>query len=106
MKEACELLGIGPTQFANLRTTALQGMLDVLQPQPVGRPRPVPERVQQELDELRQQLADLEHENHVLKVQAEVAALRRQQVVRSKSRGAAAPRQAPPRADADGGAVP
>ena len=81
-------------------------LLCALQPMPVGRPRRVLEEVQEELDALRQQIADLEHENHVLKVQAEVAALRRQQAVRSKSRGAAAPRQAPPRADADGGAVP
>lgn len=106
MKEACELMGVGPTQFANLRTLFLRFGIDGLQPMPVGRPRRVPEAVQEELNALRQQIADLEHENHVLKVQAEVAALRRQQVVRSKSRGAAAPRQAPPRADADGGAVP
>lgn len=107
VNEACELLGISPSQFANLRATFLQFGIEGLQPKPVGRPRRVPEEVQQELDALRQQIADLEHENHVLKAQAEVSGLlRKQQAVRSKSRGAAASRSAPPRTDAAGGAVP
>ena len=106
VKEACEQLGIGPTQFANLRQTALLGLLGALQPKPDGRPRRVPEEVQQELDALRQQVADLERENHVLQVQAEVSGLRRQPPLHAKSDGAAALRRAPPRKDAAGGAVP
>jgi hypothetical protein len=107
VNEACEVLGISPSQFANLREAALLGFLGALQPKPVGRPRRVPAEVQQELDELRQQIDGLERENHVLKVQAEVSGvLRRQQAARSKSGSAAAPRTPPPRTDAAGGAVP
>lgn len=106
VNEACEVLGISPSQFANLRTQFLQSGIDGLQPKPVGRPRRVPNEVQQELDALRQQIADLEHENHVLKVQAEVSGVLKQQAVRSKSGGSAAARTPPPRSDAAGGAVP
>ncbi|MFN8827788.1 MAG: helix-turn-helix domain-containing protein, partial [Planctomycetota bacterium] len=36
--DACKELGVGPTQFANLREQMLQGALDALEPRPVGRP--------------------------------------------------------------------
>lgn len=107
VKDACEQLGIGPTQFANLRAQFLRFGLDGLQPRPVGRPRRVPEEVQQELDALRDQVTGLERENNVLKVQAEVSGLlRRQPPQRSKSSGAAASAKASARKDAAGGAVP
>lgn len=101
------MLGISTSQFANLRAQFLRFGIDGLQPRPVGRPRRVPEEMREELDVLRQQVADLEHENRLLKVQAETSGLlRRQQAVRSKSGGAAASRSTSPRQDAAGGAVP
>jgi transposase-like protein len=105
VKEACEQLGIGPTQFANLRLQALQGMVDSIQPQPAGRPPRAHVATAHEL-ELQQRLAELERENRVLKAQVEVSSLRRQQAVRSKSDSPAAKRPAPPRPNAAGGAVP
>lgn len=104
MSEACEEIGVGPTQFANLRATALLGFLGALQPRPGGRPRRVPREVQEKLDALQRRVAELEHENHVLKVQAEVAPVSQARpAVRSKSHGATAPRASPKRSDAAGG---
>lgn len=106
VNEACEQIGVGPTQFANLRAEALLGFLGALQPKPVGRPRRVPLEVQEKLDALQRRVAELEHENHVLKVQAEVAPVAQARpAVRSKSGGAAASRSAPPRPAAAGGSV-
>lgn len=102
--EACEQIGVGPTQFANLREEALLGYLGALQPKPVGRPRLVPLEVQEQLDALQRRVAELEHENHLLKVQAEVAAVSRARpAVRSKSHGAT--EASPKRSAAAGGSV-
>lgn len=104
MSEACEEIGVGPTQFANLRMQFLRRGIDGLQPKPGGRPRRVPAEVQQELDALRQRVAELERENHVLKVQAEVAPVAQARpAVRSKSQRATAPRASPKRSAAAGG---
>ncbi|HEY3497180.1 MAG TPA: helix-turn-helix domain-containing protein, partial [Polyangiaceae bacterium] len=106
VREACEQLGIGPTQFANLRTQALEGFVDCLQPEPAGR-RPRAKVVSEHELTLQQRVADLERENRLLRAQAEVAALRRgQEPARSKSVRLPAPRPQAPRADAGGGAVP
>ena len=106
VKEACEQLGIGPTQFANLRTRALEGLVDRLGPQPAGR-RPRVQVASPREVELMQRNADLERENRLLRAQAEVASLRRdQEATRSKSVGTTVPRPPAPRADAAGGAVP
>jgi transposase-like protein len=106
VREACEQLGIGPTQFANLRTRALEGLVDSLQPMPAGR-RSRPQATPPREVELAQRVADLERENRLLKAQVEVAALRRnQEAIRPKSGGATTSRSASPRSDAAGGAVP
>lgn len=90
VKEACEELGVGPTQFANLRTQFLRFGTEGLGPKPAGR-RPRARVVSERELELMQQNADLEHENRLLRAQVETAALRRQQVaLRSKSLGQAA----------------
>lgn len=105
VKEACALLGVGATQFANLRTQGLKGLVDSFDPQPVG--RPVAEQPASPPDPaVQKHLTDLERENRILRAQVEVAALRREAVSRSKSRGKAAPRTPSPRSDAAGGAVP
>lgn len=104
VNEACEQIGVGPTQFANLRAEALLGFLGALQPKPVGRPRLVPLEVQEKLDALQRRVAELEHENHMLKVQAEVAPVSRvRPTVRSKSLGATTSRASPKRSAAAGG---
>jgi hypothetical protein len=106
VREACEQLGIGPTQFANLRTQALEGLVDSLGPKPAGRRARVRVASPREL-ELMQRLADLERENRLLQAQVEVAGLRRQrEATRSKSVSPTASRPASPRTDAAGGAVP
>lgn len=93
VNEACDELGVGPTQFANLRAAALQGYLDALQPKPVGRPRRVPVEVEEEMAVLRQQVAALEHENERLRIQLELVSVTAAgRAVRSKSRGRTSPK--------------
>lgn len=106
VRAACEQLGVGPTQFANLRTQALEGLVDSLQPMPAGRQSRTPVTPPREV-ELAQRVADLERENRLLKAQVEVASLRRsQEAIHPKSGGATASRPAPPRSAAAKGAVP
>ncbi len=63
---ACKELGVGPTQYANLRDQMLQGALDAMTPKPVGRPRLAARRTQAEVDELEDQLIDLAGDNALL----------------------------------------
>lgn len=105
--DVCAELGISPSRFDQLRTRMLLASIAELSPRPVGRPRSLPEEVKQEVESLREQVADLERENHLLKVQAEVSGLSRgKRVVRSKSAGSAASRTPPPRSHGAGGAIP
>jgi hypothetical protein len=105
--DACAELGISPSRFDQLRTRMLLASIAEFSPRPVGRPRHLPEEAQQEVASLQEQVADLERENHLLKVQAELSGLSRgKRAVRSKSGGPAAARTPPPRADGAGGAVP
>ena len=106
VREAREQLGVGPTQFANLRRQALHGFVHCLRAQPVGRPSRPAVVTAKEL-ELQQRVADLERENQLLRAQAEVAALRRnREGLRSKSLDEAAAAVAPPRPDGGGRAIP
>jgi transposase-like protein len=111
VREACERIGVGPTQFANLRVQFLRFGAEGLKAKPAGR-RPRPRVVSERELELMQRNAELEREIRLLKAQAEVASLRRhQESTRSKSSAAAVPRPTtsrptPPSADAAGGAVP
>ena len=106
VREACEELGIGPTQFANLREQGLEALVDSMGPKPAGRRSRAQVVSERELA-LQQRIADLEREARLLRAQVEVAGLRRrQELSRSKSVGAATPRPAPPRPEAAGGAVP
>lgn len=70
--DACRQLGIGPTQFANLREQILQGAVDAAEPKPIGRPRLAPPSAPADLDELQQEVFDLEHENTMLQAKLEV----------------------------------
>ena len=107
VSEACERIGVGPTQFANLRAAALLGYLGALQPKAPGRPRRMPVEVEQELLSLRAEATELRRQNHLLRTQVEVMAVSQvRSALRSKSGGAAASRAAPPRADAAGRAIP
>lgn len=64
--DACRELGVGPTQYANLRDQMLQGALDAMTPKPVGRPPLAARRTQAEVDELEDQLIDLAGDNALL----------------------------------------
>jgi transposase-like protein len=71
VKAACAELGIHATQFGNLRTKMLQGAIDAMEPQAIGRPMlsaPEPANV----DELEQEIVDLELENTMLQAKLEV----------------------------------
>lgn len=70
---ACETIGVGPTQFANLRSQALQGALDALQPRRVGRPPKPSSHTDAEYRALQQRNVELEREVALLKAQLEVA---------------------------------
>lgn len=72
---ACELLGIGPTHFDNLRRLVLQAALDALRPKRVGRPPKVSTRTEAEYRALERRNAELEHEVVLLRAQVEVARL-------------------------------
>lgn len=61
VEDACALLGVGEARFHQLRSAALQGALDALAPRPRGRPAaplvdPAVDRLQREVEELRQEL--------------------------------------------------
>jgi len=105
VKEACEELGISPSQFANLRTEAIQGLVSALEPRPAGRPPRATAESTSEL-ELKQRNTELEHQNRLLRTQAELSLLHKRQAVRSKRGGPTTPRPASPRSDAADGAVP
>jgi transposase-like protein len=74
--EACRELGIGPTQFDNLRTLALQGAVERVSPRPIGRPRHATTLTAAEVDDLRRAVEELQRENALLRVQLEVAEVR------------------------------
>src|SRR5688572_2025280 len=96
VSEACDEIGVGPTHFANLRTQALQHLLDGLQPLPVGRrPRVQPASGREVAQQ--QRIEELEHENAILRARLELALLLSQaEVRRSKSAGQASATPRPP----------
>lgn len=101
VEEAYEELGVGPTQFANLRKRALQGALDALQPRPGGRPRNEVTVSPEEVEEMRDRIAELEIYAAKLRAQLEITVLPLLKGPRrSKSRRAP---KAPPRGE--GGAT-
>ena len=64
--DACKDLGVGPTQFANLREQMLQGALDALEPRPVGRPPVAATPTPADVEDLEDQLIELSGENALL----------------------------------------
>lgn len=90
--EAHDELGIGQSQFANLRKQALQGALDALQPKPVGRPRRVTAHSEAEVEAMQQRIVELERDAVVLRSRLELAILPLlKDRHRSKSRGTTPP---------------
>lgn len=90
--EAYEELGVGPTQFANLRKQVLQGALDGLQPKPIGRPRRVTMRTEDEVEAMEQRIVELERDGAILRSRLELAILPLlRETRRSKSRGKTPP---------------
>ena len=86
--EACRELCVGPTQFANLRTRALEGAVQGMAPRPTGRPRLLPSPSEQEMAALRQRVAELERDNAILQARLELAVLpRTRETPRPKSAG-------------------
>jgi len=91
--DACSELGIGPSQFANLRTRMLQGAVDAMAPQPIGRPRLAAPQPVVDTDELEQEIFDLAHENAMLQAKLEVnEALRAARASKSPTAGKAPPK--------------
>lgn len=95
--EAYEELGVGPTQFANLRKQALQGALDALQAKPVGRPRRAASVSEEEIEAMRQRIAELEHDAAIQRSRLELAILPLlKKPRRSKSGGQTSPAREDP----------
>jgi hypothetical protein len=102
VEEAYDELGVGPTQFANLRKRTLQGALDALLPRPGGRPRNEVAVSLEEVEAMRERIAELEVYAAKLRAQLEIAMLPLlKQPRRTKSRR---PSKALPQGQ--GGAVP
>jgi hypothetical protein len=86
--DVCGELGICPTYFADLRTRVLRASLDELAPRPVGRPPRRTTLSVQEVEAMRQRIADLEHEVALLHTRLELAAVAAMRETRqSKSPG-------------------
>lgn len=69
--EACSQLGISRSHFANLRLRMLQGAVDAMAPDPIGRPQLAPEATP-DAEELEDEILELEHENTLLRAKVEV----------------------------------
>ena len=73
--EACRVLHIGPTYFAEMRERALQASLNELGPRPIGRPRRMATISVEEVEALQRRVQELEHEVVILNARLELAAL-------------------------------
>lgn len=69
VQEAAALLGLTPQRFHVLRQEAVQGLVDQLEPRPLGRPRKPPSTV----SELETELARLERELVAARLREEIA---------------------------------
>jgi hypothetical protein len=94
--EAYEELCVGPTQFANLRKQVLQGAVDGARPKPVGRPRRVTTKTEEEVEAMERRIEELEHELEVLRARIEISVLPLLQKIPRKQGRAQAAGQAPP----------
>lgn len=99
--EACDELDLGPTQFANLRRQVLLAGLEALQPRPVGRPRRAADVTPEQVQAMRQRIAELERDLTLLRSRLELSILpllegpRRSKSRRRDKPGADGPRTAP-----------
>ena len=71
--EACELLGVSPQRFHQLREEALQAALAALEPRPAGRPPQPHSPAEEQIEQLQQQLADKDIELHAAQAREEIA---------------------------------
>lgn len=72
--DACERLAISEPRFDQLRLIALQAAIVALEDRPAGRPARQPNAAEEEIAQLRARIAELEADNLVLLVRAELAA--------------------------------
>jgi hypothetical protein len=72
--DACQQLGIGEARFDQLRLVALEAAIVALEDRPAGRPARTPNAAEEEIAQLRGRIAELEANQRVLLVRAELAA--------------------------------
>ena len=73
IEDACRTLGIGAARFHQLRTQALQGLTESLEPRPVGRPGHVPTEAELRTRELEQELQDVKRDLRAAQIREEIA---------------------------------
>ena len=71
--EACQLLGVSPQRFHQLREEALQAALTALEPRPAGRPAHQRSPAEEQVEQLQQQLADKDIELRAAQAREEIA---------------------------------
>jgi transposase InsO family protein len=76
VKDACAQLGLGEARLEQLRTQALRGALEALEPRPGGRPRRRREVTADQVLELTARVRELELALRVAQARAEVAEIR------------------------------
>jgi hypothetical protein len=79
VQEACARLNLSEQRFEQLRIEALQGAIAALEPKPLGRRPSVAE--QEELTQLKAQVADLQAQLEMATVRTEVAAILPQTII-------------------------
>jgi transposase-like protein len=73
LREACQLLGISPQRFHQLREEAIRTAVAGIEPGAPGRPPQTLSPAEQQVRVLEQRLADLEVELQLAKARAEIA---------------------------------
>jgi transposase-like protein len=72
VQQACQRLGVGPTQFHKIKQQVLRSALQELEPKPAGRP-PQPASPQQtQVQTLQEQVADLQVQVQTAQVREEL----------------------------------
>jgi transposase-like protein len=75
VSEACQRLNLSEQRFDQVRIEALQAALAALEPKPMGRPPRATTPAEDELEQLRSRVAELEAQLRVAAVRTEVAAI-------------------------------
>jgi len=91
--DACREIGVGPTQFANLREQILQGAVDAAEPKPIGRPKLAAEPVN--VDDLEDEILERDFENTMLRAKLDVNEALRARGASKSPAGGKAPKKRP-----------